>query len=617
MQDILVLCSEDSRAVTSTDSAQGQSQSKEAGNNGINDDEGEGKEKVKQNDAEVDGGESRQCGAPDVATASATAAVPQHRRVLVTAIEAAVYTIPSSSSLILYIAKVDTTGQGLRPSPTSRLVRALIRYFVDPTREGGLSGLQRVWVHVFARAQGQYLFPNSTDYAGKKPLADVRLCSWWKRVLEDVSQETVGCKDGSENESGVAGDKERLGMWYILPGMSELEAKQTLGELSTMSTASTLQKRWVYGHPYAQTDVPLPYVPNRINGGGEIRYNLGHLIPSFDDDPKSRFMDEIACTAQVIELPPSPKKRKVRANSAAGSKEEEEKKEKEKDKDKEKEKSKDKEERIPGELAKVTPDEFWERMSFRQECIAGAVTGFFVVAFSWPVVDDGTSRSVSQPQPQPGQVSHHLIRRIVTTLQTGHDFGTPERAQRSTELLEGAIKGLCQDLPSAPPSISTDPASGILSTSAILARAGSSMHGTALRFPPAFSPRPRRVTATEAGAESVESGRKTPEPKVDPPYASTALMRSPRTPPRRFALLPPNVERKDGEEETPAAPASASAEADLDEYTYRGYVYGAADVANSEAAAASTACAAGASGASGGAGGAVRELAVRRKAKRR
>lgn len=45
------------------------------------------------------------------------------------------------------------------------------------------------------------------------------------------------------------------------------------------------------------------------------------------------------------------------------------------------EKEKDKKGHRMGGLSKVGPDEFWERMFFRQECIAGAATGLFPWAY--------------------------------------------------------------------------------------------------------------------------------------------------------------------------------------------------------------------------------------------
>jgi regulator of Ty1 transposition protein 109 len=98
-----------------------------------------------------------------------------------------------------------------------------------------------------------------------------------------------------------------------------------------------------------------------------------------------------------------------------------------------------------GELGKVGPDEFWERMSFRQECVAGAVTGFFAVGVSVP---EHRMPSPRPPPlaPQPGQVPRAMNRRILSSLLTGVEFSTPERARKATELIEGAVRGLCEGL---------------------------------------------------------------------------------------------------------------------------------------------------------------------------
>lgn len=104
--------------------------------------------------------------------------------VFVTAIEADVFYFPASSSTILYISKVDGTGQGAYPSPTSTLVNALLQFYASPTSPIYPSNRNHtLWVHLFARAQRQYLFPNSADHPNKKPLGDVALCKWWKNSL--------------------------------------------------------------------------------------------------------------------------------------------------------------------------------------------------------------------------------------------------------------------------------------------------------------------------------------------------------------------------------------------------------------------------------------------------
>jgi regulator of Ty1 transposition protein 109 len=339
---------------------------------------------------------------------------PDAPRVLVSAIEARLYHAPSTDCAILYISKVDSTGQGLRPSPTATLVKAFIHWYADPKSRPVAA--RHLWVQLFARAQGQYLFPNSSDHPGKHPLSDARLCAWWRHILGQVGED-------AREALGVEG---RVDAYYVLPGHNELEAQQVMGGRSPPSGTSSVATQWVYGHPYSQTRIPLP-CPRP-----EGLHNLGHHIPSFEDDPKNRFMDEIAFT----DTPVSPRKRTRtdppqdgdRPQSREGAKEREK-----------------KEVNPKGELGKVGPDEFWERMSFRQECVAGAVTGFFAVGVSVP---EHRMPSPRPPPlaPQPGQVPRAMNRRILSSLLTGVEFSTPERARKATELIEGAVRGLCEGL---------------------------------------------------------------------------------------------------------------------------------------------------------------------------
>ncbi|KAH0586304.1 hypothetical protein H2248_007551 [Termitomyces sp. 'cryptogamus'] len=285
-------------------------------------------------------------------------------RKLVVGVEAHVYAIPSTHSAILYVSKVDTTGQASAPSPTFCVVQTLIGFYVDGRTRPRLAGdVEHVWVHVFARAQGQYLFPNSAEYAGKRPLSDVQLCRWWKRVFEAV-------------EAGL-GTGSRRRLYYVLPGYGEMEAVQALGSAG----------KWTYGHPYGETEIVLP-CPR-----GD---SLGHYIPSFEDDPKGRFMEEIAYSTE------SPRGK-----------------------------------RTQGELGKVDGDEFWERMSFRQECVAGAVTGFFVLGIS--------SSSTSPCGAEAGLVGAQVVERVLGMV-GAHEFSSVERTVRATAVVEGGVRGLCGDV---------------------------------------------------------------------------------------------------------------------------------------------------------------------------
>ncbi|OCH90895.1 hypothetical protein OBBRIDRAFT_729811 [Obba rivulosa] len=362
---------------------------------------------------------------------------PESPRVLVSAIEASLYSIPATSCGVLYVSKVDSSGHSSAPSPTATLVRGFLSYYGDPTTRP--ITVKHLWIQLFARAQGQYLFPNSSEFSGKRPLADVKLCAWWKRTLSQVAQELrVGTKGTST-----------LRLYYILPGYNELEAVHVLGGLHTLPAPGHADEvGWIYGHHYSQNDIPLPCPTDKREG---VSVNLGHYIPWFDDDPKSRFIDEIAHTANVDGVR-SPKQKRPRP--IHGKTEDRARKEVPRDEDEE-----GKDNQPAGELGKVTADEFWERMSFRQECIAGAVTGFFALGVSSPTHAADASGPVesslpSPLAPQPGQVPPRMVRRIVATLLNHHDFSTTERAVRATETLEGAIKGLCEDLaPASAPSV--------------------------------------------------------------------------------------------------------------------------------------------------------------------
>ena len=136
-----------------------------------------------------------------------------------------------------------------------------------------------------------------------------------------------------------------------------------------------------------------------------------------------------------------------------------------------------------GALAHVSADEFWERIAFRQECSQGAITGFFVLVFgeevggkaaaiatatSTPSETDGSSANtngesisgrgartgtglptnhvassvVDPPSAAATELSHQLISRVRNALVQQQEFGTRPRAIRSTEIVEGLIRGL-------------------------------------------------------------------------------------------------------------------------------------------------------------------------------
>ncbi|KAL1692831.1 histone acetylation protein-domain-containing protein [Schizophyllum commune] len=443
----------------------------------------------------------------DILILASEQATPDAPRLIVTAIEANVYVVPATSCAVLYVSKVDSSGQGARPSPTSRLVQRLVKYYADPATRPVKA--RHLWVHLFARAQNQYLLPNSVEFEGKKPLSDIRLCAWWKRVLRDAYKDVEGAKDLARRA------------WHILPGFNELEALNALG--ATRSEADP----WVYGHPYEQTDIPLPCPRDE--------HHLGHFIPSFEDDPKSRFVDDIAYTTEGEIKSPIKKRQRTESTtdgshkptSRAGkpasyslaTKEE-----------KEKANSEDPTAR---ELRKVSPAEFWERMSFRQECVSGAITGFFVLAFSCPSSALPPDDGVSPLAPLPGHVAPRVVKRVITSLMTAVEFSTRERAVHATSSIESTIQGLCD---------------GLVPASAPTSRVG--------------APKPRAPTDTAASTDASTGSER---PSTPPPHHSAP----PSTPPRRKTALP-----------DPSPNPFEEPVATMD--TYHQHIYGSVSVKNPE-----------------------------------
>lgn len=397
---------------------------------------------------------------------------PNAPRVLVAAIEANLYHIPSTSSAILYVCKVDSTGQSSGSSPAGPLVRMFLDYYTNPATRP--LDVRHLWIQLFARAQGQYLFPNSSQFEGKRPLSDAKLCAWWKRVLSQVALDTTNLPSSLTLNSSAPPSMLAVQAYYILPGYNQLEAEYSLKVVSS-------DVNWEYGHPYTLQNSCLPCPLDTQSR------NLGHYIPYFDDDPKSRFLDEIAYTTGG-EVKSPVRKRARTATSFDDARQ------RDGSRDKERENGKEKDDRPLGELGKVTPDEFWERMSFRQECVAGAVTGFFTLVVSTKAQaqeneGEGQLRPQSQHaapsplEPQPGQVSSQIIKRVLAAMTTGVEFSTAERAIKATETLESTIKRLCEGI-SIVPNLSHSQSSGRSSTPEPRERSDST-----LVVPPSTPPR--------------------------------------------------------------------------------------------------------------------------------
>ncbi|KAI8393989.1 histone H3-K56 acetyltransferase [Radiomyces spectabilis] len=144
----------------------------------------------------------------------------------------------------VYISKVDTTGY-----PSSKITGRLVRAY--------LQSLGPCHVHVFARAQPQYLFAKSAHNKAKIPLSDRALVGWWYRLLSDALP--------SASVSAA---------WWSVPGLDDASsAMLEIGQGGNRKKQTDIT--WQYGYPY------------------EKEAAADQVIPRFDDDPKTRVIKHL------------------------------------------------------------------------------------------------------------------------------------------------------------------------------------------------------------------------------------------------------------------------------------------------------------------------------------
>ncbi|GAB0138479.1 hypothetical protein EsDP_00006714 [Epichloe bromicola] len=268
--------------------------------------------------------------ASSAATTTTTPAETK-KEVLVLGVEIFIYTTAHATTL--FVSKADSTGylslldlpRGAA-SPIRQVCAAFIAHLVEHRRRPGVQFV----VSLFARSQGQYLFPGSVDHGGKHVLDDRGLIKWWCRVLDPLivkpSPSGTGGPRGNRNGNGNGNVKGYL----VVPGLDAHETRALIPRAATATAASS----WSLAHPLEKISHycrEFDRVPPRC------------LIPRFPDDPKSRFRDELDDEA---------------GRSGAA--------------------------KQTGAWKSVkTLDTFWEMMAYRQECSSGRMTGFI-----WVVLDD-------------------------------------------------------------------------------------------------------------------------------------------------------------------------------------------------------------------------------------
>ncbi|KAI0534938.1 hypothetical protein GGR58DRAFT_30759 [Xylaria digitata] len=243
--------------------------------------------------------------------------------VLVLGLEIYVYT--TSFSTAIFVAKADSTGylqlqstpQGF--SPIRAVTVAFLNFLVEHRRRPS----KQLIINLFARAQSQYLFPGSVKNDKKHILDDRGLIKWWCRVLNPLLEDHA--------QNNPTGNWDRVHGYLVIPGLDDYETR------AFVPRAENATRNWSLGHPL---ELISPYTKDSTNYGN---VPPRCLIPTYPDDPKARFVEELEESTSE------------KAKLASGWK------------------------------TPKTLDQFWDMMTFRQECSSGRMTGFIWLVFEPPL----------------------------------------------------------------------------------------------------------------------------------------------------------------------------------------------------------------------------------------
>ncbi|KAI1108796.1 hypothetical protein F5Y14DRAFT_60485 [Nemania sp. NC0429] len=238
---------------------------------------------------------------------------------LVLGLEIYIYT--TSFSTTIFVAKADSTGYlGLQSAPRGfSPIRAITAAFLSFLVEHRRRPSKQLVINLFARAQSQYIFPGSVNNDKKHILDDRGLIRWWCRVLNPL----LG--DGVLNGSTI--NWHRRHGYLVIPGLDDYETRAFIPRTEDAA------HKWSLGHPL---ELISPYTKDATTFDN---VSPRCLIPTYPDDPKARFIEELEeSTSEKVKL-------------------------------------------SRGWKTPKTLDQFWEMMAFRQECSSGRMTGFVWLVF--------------------------------------------------------------------------------------------------------------------------------------------------------------------------------------------------------------------------------------------
>ncbi|KAJ3044459.1 hypothetical protein HDV00_001886 [Rhizophlyctis rosea] len=161
---------------------------------------------------------------------------------------------------IHYIEKIDTTAFGpVFPPPAPSLARATVRGYVSHALSIAAFTGHEASIHVFARPQPQYLFPDSAKHPStKRVLSEPALIRWWIRTLSATSDELSPSPTLTQRK------------YWCIPGEDERTATKI-----AFATLPEGTDGWTWGWPY------------------DVQSNAKAVIPRFPDDAKTKVLKNL------------------------------------------------------------------------------------------------------------------------------------------------------------------------------------------------------------------------------------------------------------------------------------------------------------------------------------
>ena len=302
------------------------------------------------------------------------------RQLQVFAIEILIYT--TNHLTTLFVSKADSTGylhllklpKGT-PSPLRILSTTFLQHLIEERRRPD----RRLVLSLFARAQNQYLFPGSVENSHKHVLDDRGLIKWWCKVVDPLLGVYVNDEDdpvSKRNGSTTSKPGMKSHGFLRVPGCDTYE---TRGFIPRSANAQG-QRHWSTADPLVQLG-KQPNLPERC------------LIPRFPDDPKARFMEQLDDELPDEVTQPSLSQTEEVLSTI----------------------------KHTGQWRSVQSlEQFWEMMSFRQECSSGRLVGFLWALFA----PDNLDRN-----PSPGNSGENTHKPSQSALPTPLDTQHQESAR--------------------------------------------------------------------------------------------------------------------------------------------------------------------------------------------